>query len=159
MSYFPWIAGGAALGYAARRRGRFGRPASPPPVWDCMAIVRPVRDALTRLGFQTECYGCPADSYPKRDECYEGSSVYLTVLGDVFRDGRMEDFGDKIRISDHWQPRGGGFNAGTRERYGETPWSIDPTTFGRPVGKSFQARLNEILEDVQYEYELAQENA
>lgn len=96
-------------------------------------------------------------------------SVYLHLYGDVYDDvtapwnppwtseyddGRVvrkagwELVGDKIRISDHRQPRGGGYSMGRGERHGYTEWSIDPSTTlqGYPR-RTQQQRIDEIVEE------------
>jgi len=56
--------------------------------------------------------------------------------------------GYKIRISDHRQPRGGGYSMGRGERHGYTEWSIDPSTTleGFPK-RTQQERIDEIVKE------------
>lgn len=150
MNYLPYIAGAAALGLASR-----GRRATRQLGHN--EVVRMLRRRLAKHGI----YALQQGEAP--------GSVYLHLYGDVYDDvtapwnpawtseyddGRVvrkagwELVGDKIRISDHRQPRGGGYSMGRGERHGYTEWSIDPSTTlqGYPR-RTQQQRIDEIVEE------------
>ena len=110
-------------------------------------------------------------------------SIYLHLYADVYGDvtapwnpawkdeywdrrpateAGWDDVGplDKIRISDHRQPRGGGYSMGRGERHGYTEWSIDPSTTleGFP-SRTQQERIDEIVEEAVEALQDAREEA
>ena len=151
MNYLPYIAGAAALGLAARRGRRATRRLGH------NEVVRMLRRRLAKHGI----YALQQGEAP--------GSVYLHLYGDVVGDvtapwnpawtSDYNDysvvskagwwlFGDKIRVSDHHQPRGGGYSMARGERHGYTAWSIDPyTTLQGYPRRTQQQRIDEIVEE------------
>ena len=160
MPYFPWIAGGAALGLAARR----GRRA--PRRLGHKVVAGMVEARLKPFGIHVLC------DVPQRP-LMEGESLYLYLYGDVYgevetpwnpawgkehrhfpRSRELEHLGwsefATVRISDHMQPAGGGFNVGQQRRHGASDWSIDPSTtihplYGQPMSQ--QERIEVVVRE------------